>query len=156
MTYLSVGPRLQRRATNGIVVESIPLLKHLDRVLRVLLAPLQHLGRVIDPDPLAIHPYRRLRIIQHIIRIQHNQLIPVDHPLGNEVVEQAAQLRVPRLTGHEEREARDLIEGWDGTTVVARDTTARMPDEEGVLEAAEGLERDDGRVGGLGTRAEGE
>lgn len=63
-------PRLQARALNGIVVEAIPLLKRLGSVFLVfIIAPLKHLGCVVNADLLAVYLEDSLGVLQQVIRV---------------------------------------------------------------------------------------
>lgn len=157
-TYGAVWPRLQTGAVNGIVVEAVPLLKRLGSVLLVLvIAPLEHLGGVVDADLLAVHLEDGLGVLQQVVGVDDGDggapgpvavdaiavrglvesfvdgglvagLARADDVLGQEVVEQAAQLVVAGLGGHEVVEARDGVQGRDGAAVVGRDGAAGVAD----------------------------
>lgn len=120
----------------------------------VAVTPLQHVGRKVEADPFAVRPDRRFRVIQQVVGVEDDQVLPVDHALGNEVVKEPAELVIARLVGHEVGEVGNLVERRYRAAVIARNTPARMADEEGELEPAEHLKGDDGGIVGLLSGAE--
>lgn len=142
-------PSLQAHRVDGIIMEAIPLGEMLRRMLLVRLAPLQHGWPEVDIRPGAVLPDGALGVVQHVVGVEHRQVVPVDDALGDEEVEQADELLVAGLAGREVVEARDLAQGRDRAAPVGRDGAARVADEEGEVELAEDAQGQCGRVVGV-------
>lgn len=164
-------PRLQIRRMDRVLVEALPLLKHLHSVLLLLRSvPVQHVGRIVNADALAKCLDDLVGLVQEVVGVDDANLYfavaiavavrlllvlaalalsrnsRTNVPDGAEIVERAAEFVVARFVGAEVVEARHLVERRDCAAVVRRDALARVADEKRKVELLEQACRQHGRV----------
>ena len=160
-------------------MEALPLGKRLARAVLILLGiPIQHGLVKLQTHAAAVRRYDALRVVEKVVRVDDADVdlavltsiiatvvasVAVrssfggaspsdarpDLPDGAQVVEEAAQLRVAGLGGHEGVEAGHAVERRDGAAEVGRHAGARVADQEREVELGQQFRRDDGWVGGL-------
>lgn len=162
---------------NRIIVESLPFFKGSSCICVVLLSvPSQQIWIIRDSDAFAIRLDHLGGSIQHLVCIHDADLNaallrmvaihPIaGNPVGNparcchtrthdvdlaEVVENTANLIVAGLGWAKVVKARDLVQRWDGASVVGRNTVVGIADEEGEMELRQKLGGHHGWVSRLG------
>jgi hypothetical protein len=160
------GSRLQVFGVDGILVETVPLLESVLGGLVLLLGvPVQHFHVELDADGGAVVPEHALGVVEKIIGVQNADLDAVgggdgaavlltadlrtDDAAVLAVIEEATELIVARLLGHELDEAGLLDERRHAAAVIAGNRVARVADKESEVELLEQLLGHDRRVARL-------
>lgn len=160
------GSGLEVLGVDGVLVEAVPLLESVLGLLVLLLrVPVQHAHVELDADGGAVVPEHALGVVEEVVSVQDADLNAVGRgdsavvglaaDLGADdtgvfaVVEEAAELIVACLFGHELVEAGLLDEWWHATPVIAGNGVARVADKESEVELLEQLFGHDRRVVGL-------
>ena len=158
--------RLEVLGVDGVLVEAVPLLERVLGLLVLLLGiPVQHAHVELDADRGAIVSEHALWVVEEVISVKDADLDAVGRSdgavvglaadLGADdagvfaVVEEAAELVVAGLFGHELVEAGLLDERRHAAPVIAGNGVARVADKEGEVELLEQLLGHDRRVVGL-------
>lgn len=159
-----MSPGLQILRVDGVLVETVPLLERFLSVLLVLVVPVEHALREVDPDRITVLAKDTLRIIEQIISIddanldttgRHNSATVATADLRTDdagvlaIVERATELIVSSLFRHELMEASLLYERRDAAAIVAGNGIARVADKEGEVELLEEIPRHHGGVARL-------
>ena len=141
---------------DGVLVEAVPLLESVLGLLVLGLGvPAQHAHVELDADGSAVVPEHALGVVEEVVGVQDADLDAVGRgdgavvglaaDLGADdagvfaVVEEAAELIVASLFGHELVEAGLLDERRDTTPVIAGNGVARVADKESEVELLEQL-----------------
>ena len=157
---------LQVLGVDGVLVEAVPLLESVLGLLVLLLGvPVQHAHVELDADGSAVVPEHALWVVKEVVGVQNADLDAVGRgdgavvwlaaDLGADdagvfaVVEEAAELIVASLLGHELVEAGLLDKRWHAAPVIAGNGVAGVADKEGEVELLEQLLGHDRRVVGL-------
>lgn len=164
------GSGLQVLGVDGILVEAVPLLKGVLGLLVLLLGvPIQHALVELDADRGAVVPEHALGVVEQVVSVHdadldavgrgHGAVVFLAADLGADdagvlaVVEEAAELVVAGLLGHELVEAGLLHKRGNTAAVVAGDGVARVADQEGEVELLQQIPGHDRGVAGLRQRA---
>jgi hypothetical protein len=144
----------QTRRLNRIVVESTPLLEtEAGKVIILWSVPLQQIRAIWQTDTIAERFDRRRRVIQHVVRVDHTDLMHgllglalfqiqvwsgcntrSNKSLASKVVEVSAQFVVPSLGGVIVIEPCDLVQRWDRASVIRWHAEVRIADQEREME----------------------
>lgn len=160
------GSGLEVLGVDGVLVEAVPLLERVLGLLVLLLGvPVQHAHVELDADGGAVVPEHALWVVEEVVGVKDANLDAVGRcdgaivglaaDLGADdtgvfaVVEEAAELIVAGLLGHELVEAGLLDKRRHATPVIAGNGVARVADKEGEVELLEQLLGHDRRVVGL-------
>lgn len=141
-----MGSCLEARTLDGVIVEPIPLLELVPGIFCVFVAPHEHLGLELNASAVAVGSDGALWVVEHVVGVKNRDLPLVDDALLNEEVEEAYELLVSSLVGHEVVEAGNLVQRRDGTAVVGGNGAARMADQKGKVELPEDVERENSRI----------
>jgi hypothetical protein len=160
------GSGLEVLGVDGILVETVPLLESvLCGLVLFLGVPVQHFHVELDADGGAVVPEHALGVVEQIIGVQNADLDAIGSGDGTAVllaadlraddtavlavIEEATELIVARLLGHELDEAGLLDERRYAAAVIAGNRVARVADKESEVEFLEQLLGHDRRVARL-------
>lgn len=135
-----MGAGLERGAADGVIVEAIPFLKGVGGMLAVGVVPVKHLLLEVDAYALAVLANRLFRVVEHVISVDHDEVLLVGDSLLDEVVKETYELLVSSLIRHELVEASHLIQRRHRAAIVRRDSPSGMADQERPLELLQHFE----------------
>jgi hypothetical protein len=157
------GSGLQVLGVDSILMETVPLLEGvLGGLVLFLGVPVQHFHVELDANGGAVVPEHPLGVVEEVVSIQDADLDAVRRgngaavfltaDLGTDdaavfaVIEEATELIVARLLGHELHEASLLDKRRHAAAVIAGNRVARVADKESEVKLLEQLLGHDRRV----------